>query len=381
MRIGHYMRQMFEPGGIASYIRRVSAAQRETGHDVFYFDRAPAVHASTEPVEFTTDDDALMRRAADLRLDVLHVHCVLETAPSTVPLIRTVHTHAPYCPSTGRFLKRPGAPCDRNYSLLGCAWGHVVNRCGSVRPAALRRNFTTIRHEMRTLPHIPTIVVSEFLKEQMVRAGYPADGIDVLYLPAPAAREHIAPPPRDARPAFAYLGRMIPHKGVDWLLRAAQRVTSDVLIELAGTGNQEQEYRDLARTLGLEQRVRFHGWVDGLTVNDLLGAARALVFPSIWHEPGGTVAFEAMASGRAVIMSRVGGMPEVVEDGVNGLLVQPGDETGLANAIDRLAGDWELARRLGESGRALVAQRYTLDRHVRDLMAIYERRLRRAVRT
>src|SRR3954471_17741041 len=98
MRIGHYMRQMFEPGGIASYIRRISTAQRALGHDLYYFDRAPARHPAPEPNQHTPDDDTLMARAAELNLDLLRLHCVVDTTSFTVPVVRTVHTHAPYCP-------------------------------------------------------------------------------------------------------------------------------------------------------------------------------------------------------------------------------------------------------------------------------------------
>src|SRR5687768_11180341 len=137
MRIAHYMRQMFEPGGIASYIRRIGAAQRALGHETLFLDRHPQKHPSPELVTFTSDDADLMNRARQLDVDVLHLHCPVDHLNPSIPTIRTVHTHSPYCPSQGRFLKNPGRPCDRNYSLLGCVWGHAVNRCGSLRPAAL----------------------------------------------------------------------------------------------------------------------------------------------------------------------------------------------------------------------------------------------------
>jgi glycosyltransferase involved in cell wall biosynthesis len=375
MRIGHYMRKMFEPGGIASYIRRLSAGLRGRGSEVVYFDLASERMETPETIEYLADETETGRRARELGVDVLHLHCAVREVPRGIPVVRTVHTHSPYCPSQGRFLKRGGSPCDRNYSLLGCLWGHAVDRCGSVRPAALRRNFATVRTERRTLATIPTIVVSDFLKQQMVRAGYAAEGIEVIQLPAPQARAYVDPP-RDGPARFVFLGRMIPHKGVEWLLRAATRVREDVRLDLAGTGNQEGEYRELAKELGLDGRVRFHGWLEGLAVDELLRAARGLVFPSLWHEPAGLVAFEAMVNGRAVIGSRVGGIPEMIDDGVNGLLVEPGDVAGLAGAIDRLAADWELARRLGESGRTIAAERFTMDAHLDRLMGLYARLVR-----
>jgi glycosyltransferase involved in cell wall biosynthesis len=232
-----------------------------------------------------------------------------------------------------------------------------------------------VRAERRTLPRISTIVVSEFLQRQMVRAGYPEERIEVIHLPAPEPRPYHEPP-REGPATFVFLGRMIPHKGVEWLLRAAARVRSDVRIELAGTGNQENDYRTLATRMGLDGRVRFHGWLAGGAAEALLRDARALVFPSIWHEPAGLVALEAMVAGRAVIASRVGGIPETVNDGVSGVLVEPGDEVALAREIDRLATDWELARRLGEAGRAIAAERHTMDAHLDRLTALYARLVR-----
>lgn len=375
MRIGHYMRKMFEPGGIASYIRRISTGLQQRGHDVAYFDLATDAVDSPEHVERLTTESDLDRRARDLGIDVLHVHCDLRSVPGVTPVLRTVHTHSPYCPSQGRFLKRSGEPCNRNYTLLGCLWGHAVDRCGSMRPAALGRNFSTVRVEMRTLPRIPVVVISEFLKQQMTRAGYPANGIEVLHLPAPDARPYVEPP-REGPARFVFLGRMIPHKGVEWLLRAMTRVTSDVQLDLAGTGNQEPEYRALAKSLGLESRVRFHGWLDGAATTELLNGARALIFPSVWHEPAGLVALEAMVTGRAVIASRVGGIPEIVQDGVSGVLVEPGDAAALAREIDRLARDWNLTKRLGEAGRTIAAERHTMAAHLDRLIGLYARVVR-----
>jgi len=389
LRIGHYMRHMFEPGGIASYIRRVSEAQRAAGHEVVYFDRSDPTavclhsHPDGQAIIYTADDHDLLRRATELGLDILHAHTTLDPEILPTPgamgagpqIIRTVHTHAPYCPSQGRFLKRPGVPCDRGYSLAGCLWGHLFNRCGSARFAVLRKNFRTTQQERAALPHLITVVVSQFLKDEMVRAGYPAKNIHVLHLPAPPANDPTAAtsaPSEDARPRFLFLGRMIPHKGVDWLLRSLRLVKADVVVDLGGAGGHEAEYRDLARRRGLESRTRFLGWLSPQQVGHSLSTARALIFPSLWHEPGGTVAFEAMAHAKPVIVSRVGGMPEVVEDGVTGLIVPPGDEAALAHAIDTLAASEPLARRMGAAGLQRATDRYNLDEHVAQLMNLYQ---------
>ena len=374
MRIGHYTPGIWAKGGVASYIRRISQEQRRLGHEIFYFDLVSSQHLSedaNDPPEAVADEAALFRRAAEERLDILHVHMGLsENARPSVPTIRTVHGHQPYCPSGSRFLKRQGTPCNRNYSAAGCAWGHLVDRCGSVRPAQFAADFRNTENEMRTLRDIPAVTVSHFLKQQMVRAGYREDMIHVLHLPAPEVKA-TALRPHDGTPRFVFLGRITPLKGVAWLLRAVKKVPVPINLDIAGEGHEEPEMRRLTAQLGLDDRVTFHGWMNPDQVNTLLSQSRALVFPSVWHEPGGTAAFEAMVNRRAVIMSRVGGMPEVISEGVNGLLVEPNDVAGLAHAMECLAEDWQLATRLGEAGRQMALDAFSLQSHVEALTKLY----------
>jgi glycosyltransferase involved in cell wall biosynthesis len=148
-------------------------------------------------------------------------------------------------------------------------------------------------------------------------------------------------------------------------------VRGDARLDLAGTGLQESDYRALAKRLNLDDRVRFHGWLDAGRIAELLRPARALVFPSIWHEPGGLGALEAMAAGRAVIASPVGGLPEFVQDEHTGLLVDAGDDAALTAAIERLASDDASALRFGEAARARVIERHALSDHMHRLLQIY----------
>jgi glycogen(starch) synthase len=107
--------------------------------------------------------------------------------------------------------------------------------------------------------------------------------------------------------------------------------------------------RDVGR-LGLGDRVRFLGFVPHDLVPAVLTHADVLVLPSLYEELG-TVLLEAMWVGLPIVASRTGGIPDVIEDGINGLLVPPGDPRVLAGAIDRLLGSPDLARRLAEAAR------------------------------
>ncbi len=373
MKIGHYMPGMWRHGGIASYIQRVSTAQMQAGHSVVYFDSLP--HALSTGHEsslvFVRDAHDLHAQARARDVDILHAHVALPGPfPRGIPVIRTVHVHTPYCPSGTKYLRRQGAPCERAYSVAGCAWGHLIDRCGSRRPRNIIADIRQTRGELVTLRDIPAITVSTFLRKQMIRSGYRPDLLHVLHLPSPEVGAY-GPSPYDGTPHFVFLGRLVPQKGVDWLLRALQHIRTPIHVDIAGDGYQEADLRVLADRLGVADRVSFHGWVGEEDAARLIASARALLVPSVWHEPGCTVAFEAMANERAIIAGRVGGIPEIVLHGENGLLVDPNDTVGLARAIERLAEDYTLAQRLGETGRQRVATMFTLNDHIDNLLQLY----------
>jgi glycosyltransferase involved in cell wall biosynthesis len=371
MIIGHYMTGLTDPGGVGNYIRRISRAQRESGHTVRHYDHISRSQESTPEVTYVRDDASLFSVAAGDRVDILHVHTNVEVSAATaLPVIRTLHGHWPYCPSGSRYLLARGKPCDRAYNPLRCMWGHCVDRCGSIRPANVMEGFQRTWKERRTLPHIPVITVSDFLRREMIRNGYPESRIHVLHTYSPPPRD-AAPPPRDGVPRFAYIGRITPQKGVDWLVRAASRTKAPLHIDIAGDGYYEADVKRLANKLGAQDRVTFHGWLNSDAVNSILSNARALIFPSVWHEAGGAVAGEAMVNHRAVVMSRVGGMPEYVFHDRNGLLVEPNDDAGLAEALDRLAGDWDLACRLGEEGARIAQEKFAFSDHIQTLECLY----------
>jgi len=146
---------------------------------------------------------------------------------------------------------------------------------------------------------------------------------------------------------------------------------SDITITIAGTGEMTPRLKELAVSLKVDSHVDFVGLVDHSEVYALLEKHHIMVMPSL-QEAFGVAALEASACGRPVIASRVGGVPEVVEDGVTGLLVPPGDVGALAEAIVGLARDRERCERMGRAGREMVRQRYRWE-HSLDMMSeLYE---------
>jgi len=150
---------------------------------------------------------------------------------------------------------------------------------------------------------------------------------------------------------LAFAGRLGPQKAVGVLLDAL--VHAGVSLVIAGDGPERSALERRALELGLDTRVRFFGSVPRETVLRLFRAADASVLPSAWENFPHTVV-EALAVGCPVIATAVGGVPEVVRDGENGLLVPPGDAAALAIALERFFGDVPLRERLrGAAARSV----------------------------
>jgi glycosyltransferase involved in cell wall biosynthesis len=152
---------------------------------------------------------------------------------------------------------------------------------------------------------------------------------------------------------LVFAGRLGPQKALGTLLHALVEVPDATLV-VAGDGPEREPLEQLTRTLGLDGRVTFLGAVPRERVLRLFGAADACVVPSAWENLPHTVV-EALAVGCPVIATSVGGVPEVVRDGENGLLVAPGDSRALANAIARLLSDDALRERLSAAAPGSVA--------------------------
>lgn len=183
------------------------------------------------------------------------------------------------------------------------------------------------------------------------------------------------------KPYILAIGRHVAQKGFDVLLRAVAKLEGMYLpkfdLILAGDGPEHAALRALAVGLGIEHRVQFPGRVEHGEALNLFGRCLFFVLPSR-HEAFGLVNLEAMLAGKAVIASRAGGVPEILQDKQSGLLVPPGDAGALADAIARLLTNISLRRELGAAGRER-AKDFTWTRAVDRYFSIYERLLGRTI--
>lgn len=181
------------------------------------------------------------------------------------------------------------------------------------------------------------------------------------------------PPPRTAvPPTLLFLGRIVAEKGVEDLLHAMHLVLAhipDCRLVMAGTGDL-QRYRELAVRLGVGHAVQFPGYVEGAAKAELFSQASAFVLPSHIEAMPMSV-LEAMAQGLPVVATTVGGIPQAVRHGVDGLLFEPRDVAALADALVRLLSDEVLRCSLAAAARLRVEQNFSADLIVPRVRALW----------
>jgi glycosyltransferase involved in cell wall biosynthesis len=191
---------------------------------------------------------------------------------------------------------------------------------------------------------------SSFMRDLVVSWGVPPERVTLLPNPAPVA-DSAAPFDVGERPVLAFAGRLTAQKDLDVAL-AVLRALPEVRLLVAGDGPERARLEEAARDLG--DRVRFLGPLPRSEVLGLLLAADAAILTSAWENfPHGVV--EALAVGTPVIATRTGGVAEVVRDGDNGLLVEPGDASAFAAAVERYLTDDALRERLHAAAAPSVA--------------------------
>lgn len=255
------------------------------------------------------------------------------------------------------------------------------------RPRGSRRALKWVLGRTPGLVADVIVAVSEFVRRRQIDAGMipPARVVTVwngVTVPPPASsieksvhRELGISPDRQL---IVCACRAAPEKGVAHLLRAFDRVAQTVgrdrkgaFLVYLGDGPQFGELKELHESLAAKEDILLAGY--RANAKAIVAGADICVVPSVWQDAFPLSVLEAMAAGKAVIASRVGGIPEMIEDCVSGVLVPPGDEEALAEAIRKLIAEPEISGRLGISARHRVAELFTPELQLRKLTSIIEK--------
>jgi glycosyltransferase involved in cell wall biosynthesis len=323
------------------------------------------------------DRRALTRLVARERPDIAHVHntfplispsAIHALASLGIPTVMTLHNFRLFC--ANGLLFRDGRPCEEclgSSPLPGVVHGCYRGSRAATAPIALS---TTAHRWLGTWNRVASFVtLSSFAREKVVAGGLPPARVVV--------KPNFVQPPSRVREGpgaqYVFLGRLTPEKGADVLVSAWSADLGRLLV--AGDGPERRGLEQQARAHG--GTVRFLGSLSPRECGELLRSARALVVPSRAYEGFPVAVVEAYAHGVPVIAPAHGAFPEVVEDGVTGLLFRAGDAADLRARMRTLA-DPQRSLEMGAAARHAYETRYTPERNLRALHAIYGRAMRGA---
>jgi glycosyltransferase involved in cell wall biosynthesis len=300
---------------------------------------------------------AMREIVARERPDVIHIHNWVGTSLAAV--LSSV--------GRGRFDRVPVAMTLHDYGLC-CVYADLRHPDGHGCPPRLPCRIMTSVNRRITDGVGLAISPSHFVLEAHQRLGFFQKAEQRVLVNGITAAPPAAARAPKATFEVLYLGRVQSYKGPEMLIRAFRRLADPALrLHIAGTGPSVGACAALA---GGDARIRFHGFVKGDALRTLMETADCQVLPSLWPENAPVSIQEAFASGPVVIASRIGGIPEMVRDGINGLLVEPGDEVALANAIARLRASPDLVTRLRQEALK-TARLYDMAFHKRQLVDAY----------
>jgi glycosyltransferase involved in cell wall biosynthesis len=303
--------------------------------------------------------------------EVVHLHQVddpqiLTALQSAAPVVISAHGYTA-CTS-GVYYFQPGQECTRGHGL-GCVPNLLARGCAHTRHRkTLPVKFRNATRGRSALERADLAVSYSSAVDRHLAANGIERRMLVPYFPTMPARQGSG---HSGRRRVVFAGRIVWLKGIDVLIRAATRVEAEFVV--CGDGRELDHMREQARRLGVEERVRFTGWLGAEELAGELADASLVVLPSLWPEPFGLVGIEAFAAGRPAVASATGGVGDWLEHGVNGLSVPPADAERLADAVNELLADPERQRLMGIAGRDTVTRKFSAETHVAALLEGYQR--------
>jgi glycosyltransferase involved in cell wall biosynthesis len=366
-------------GGVATHVMATAGALAQHGVDVHVLAAriedttdvaGVTLHATPDLFNSHVASEGKLAAVAGLKPAVTHLHQIDD--PELVRFVQAespvvISAHGYTACTSGVHYFRPGHECNRAHGV-GCVPNLLIRNCSHRRdPRGLPRAYRKAELGLEALRRADlAISYSSTIDRHLLINGVTRRRVIPLFVTiSPTTASGHA-----TRRRVVFAGRIVTPKGVAVLIRAARSVDAEFVI--CGDGWQLPAMRRLASRLGVEQRVQFTGWLSAERLAQELAEASLVVMPSLWPEPFGLVGIEAHAAGRPVVASSTGGVGDWLQDGVNGLCVKPGDSRALARALNELLADPARQAAMGEAGRRVVAERFSPERHVAQLMDAYD---------
>jgi glycosyltransferase involved in cell wall biosynthesis len=306
--------------------------------------------------------------------DVIHAHNIYHQLTPTIldaarqagiPVVMTLHDYKLVCPRYD--LLRHGEPCDR--CVEGGPLACLRHRCAGSWGSSMLLTCEAIFHRSRgSYDAVGRFLApSRFLQRVMIRGGWDSRRLRHVVNFAPPFVPTGPDPADDER--FLFAGRLSAEKGIETLLQVVAMLSRGTLV-VCGSGPLEEHVRRAART-SANGRIEYKGHVPHDILAQEMARCRFVVVPSEWFENAPFAVLEAMAAGRAVLASRIGGLPELVDDDT-GCLVPVGDVTAWRRCLEEALEDPRRMQRLGQQARQRAQERYDFERHLDTVLEIYD---------
>lgn len=288
-----------------------------------------------------------------------------------IPVVMTLHDYHLISPNYGMFDRGRAVEPDPKRPNWDTFRRRLIG--GSALKSALSAFEGWLHHAVGAYRHVSAFIVpSAFVREKMIAYGIAPERLEVI----PHFIDLDGRLPRyESEARVVFVGRLSEEKGVDVLLRAMRDVRG-LTCAVVGDGPERERLHALAAELGLTN-VEFLGTLHGEALDREIARARAVVIPSRSYETFGLTALEAYAWGKPAVAARIGALPEVVRDGMTGLLFEPGDADDLAAKLNALADGYARAAAMGREGRRLAETEYAPGLHLGRLHRVYREATRR----
>jgi len=299
-------------------------------------------------------------------LNVIHRH--------NIPIAMTVHNYRLICPNGLLFTE--GKICERCEN--GKEWNCILRNCeGSLAKSSgyALRNIYARKRQLYSSNVSRFICLTEFQKEKLIKNGYSVEKLKVLpnYLDSKINTDN----PNSSNSYIAFSGRINRQKGFDLIIQAMNLIKSESkstdLLSMLAAGHIDVPF---INQYEVPQNIELLGELSKDKMEGFYLNAQFIVFASQSYEGAPVVFLEAMKYKLPVIVPRLGAYPEIIEDGVNGLLFTPGDHVDLAKKIKILSLDNDLCRQLGKNGNKKLKEKYSPEIHYEHLISLY-RQLRK----
>jgi glycosyltransferase involved in cell wall biosynthesis len=313
--------------------------------------------------------------------DLAHLHNIYhQISPSILPVLRkkgipvimSLHDYKLVCPNYR--LMTQGEVCEKCNSSK--YYQAVFHRCvKDSLSASLLNCLEMYIHKFLNFYEKNVdffISPSLFMREKLSEFGL--NRSKIFYLP-PWVKEIKSTPSYTFSDFFLYFGKISKEKGVETLIQAMEKTKEGELL-IAGQGEEKDRLQNYVNQNRIDN-VKFLGFVERPKLNELIRACRFVVLPSEWYENSPSVVYESFALGKPVIGSRIGGIPELIEDGENGLLFEPKNVEDLREKIGYLYCHPLLAQKMGISARKKVEEKYSEQGYYNRLLGIYNSLIRK----